>query len=373
MKILVLGGTGHFGERICRRLLGEPNTNLVITSRTQSKAQALATELENTSPGYKVTAESLDLSSPSFRRDLETIAPDIVVHTAGPYQGQSYQVAEACIAIRSHYIDLSDGREFVEGFKQLNNAAKHSGVLAVSGASTLPGLSSAVLDRYRHEFQSIHTMSSSIAPAHQTPRGPSTISAVLSYCGKPFSVLQNGDHVTQYGWQNLQWQNYPELGKRLSAACNVPDLSVIPDYLPGIKTVTFHASLEARWEQLALWGMGWLSRIGLVSNWSKMVPAFDFFSEKFIKFGSDQGGMHIHLSGTDLDGAPKALDWYLKAENNHGPEIPCTPAIILARKLARNELSTRGALPCLGLISLEEFDEETESLAVSWQLASANQ
>lgn len=81
--------------------------------------------------------------------------------------------------------------------------------------------------------------------------------------------------------------------------------------------------------------------------------------------------MHIYLSGIDLKGAPKALNWFLKAENNHGPEIPCTPAIILVRKLARNEIPTRGALPCLGLISLEDFDHETESLAVSWQVEPA--
>lgn len=291
-----------------------------------------------------------------------------MVHTAGPYQGQSYRVAMACIAMKSHYIDLADARDFVEGFEQLNDIAKRAGVLAVAGASTLPGLSSAVVDNFRHEFKSIHTMSSSIAPAHQTPRGRSTISAVLSYCGKPFSVLENGTQKTRYGWQNLRWQHYPELGKRLSAACDVPDLAVMPSYLPDVKTITFHASLEARWEQLALWSMAWFSRIGLVSNWSKLVPTFDFFSKKLIKLGSDRGGMHIHLAGTDADGAVKEINWYLTAENNHGPEIPCTPAIILVRKLAQDKISDRGAKPCLGLISLEDFDRETASLEVSWQI-----
>ena len=46
---------------------------------------------------YKITSASLDQSSDSLERDLESISPDIVVHTAGPYQGQSYRVAEACI------------------------------------------------------------------------------------------------------------------------------------------------------------------------------------------------------------------------------------------------------------------------------------
>ncbi len=80
--------------------------------------------------------------------------------------------------------------------------------------------------------------------------------------------------------------------------------------------------------------------------------------------------MHIHLSGIGKDGEPKDVKWFLTARNNHGPEIPCTPAIILARKLAQDDISTRGALPCLGLISLEDFDHEVEALEISWQVDS---
>lgn len=368
--ILVIGGTGHFGGRICRRLLGEPNTNLVVTSRSISSARNFANGLKQITPDYKVTAESLDQSSDSFERDLERISPDIVVHTAGPYQGQSYRVAEACIATKSHYIDLADGRDFVERFSQLDAPAKNADVLVVAGASTLPGLSSAVVDHFRNHFQTIDTINISIAPAHQTPRGLGTISAVLSYCGKPFNVLENGIQITRYGWQDLRWQQYPELGKRLSAACDVPDLSILQDYLPNTQTVTFHAALEARWEQLALWGMGWLARFGLVTNWAKLVPLFNYISEKLIRLGSDKGGMSIHFSGIGKDGAPKVVKWFLTACDNHGPEIPCTPAIILARKLAQDEISTRGALPCLGLISLEDFDHEIESFEISWRVDS---
>jgi len=366
--ILVIGGTGHFGGRICRRLLGEPNTNLVVSSRSISSAQNLSKELKQIAPDYEVTAASLDQCSDNFERDLEKISPDIVIHTVGPYQGQNYRVAEACVAAKSHYLDLADGREFVEGFAQLDALAKEAGVLLVSGASTLPGLSSAVVDHFRNEFQLIRSINVSIAPAHQTPRGIGTISAVLSYCGKPFKVLENGKQITRYGWQDLRWQQYPDLGKRLSAACDVPDLSILPGYLPGIQTVTFHAALEARWEQLALWCMGWLTRSGVITDWSKLIPLFNIISEKLIRLGSDKGGMHIHFSGIGKDEAPKDIKWFLTAKNNHGPEIPCIPAVILARKLVTDEIRTRGALPCLGLISLEDFDHEVSSLDISWRV-----
>src|SRR3546814_18465544 len=37
---------------------------------------------------------------------LARIAPDIVIHTTGPFQAQDHDVAKACIAQGCHYLDL---------------------------------------------------------------------------------------------------------------------------------------------------------------------------------------------------------------------------------------------------------------------------
>ncbi len=368
-KIVVLGGTGHFGGRICRRLAGEANTTMVVTSRRLADADALAANLRQSSPGASVRAAALDQSSAGFARDLTALSPNIVIHTAGPYQGQNYRVAEACIDCGSHYIDLADGREFVHGIGGLDAAAKSSGVLLVSGASTLPGLSTAVIDMLRSRFDEIHAIEISIAPGHQTPRGAGTVAAVLSYCGVPFKVLKDGHWITMHGWQNMQRQSYPALGFRLSAACDVPDLGLLPEYVAGSRTVTFHAALEAKWEQIALWIMAWLTRGGLVSSWRRSIPLFRSISGRLIRFGSDVGGMHIRLSGVARDGGEKSVSWDLTARQNHGPEIPCVPALVLARKLADDQISKTGAIPCLGLISVEEFDAEVKDLDIDWEIS----
>ncbi len=366
--IVVIGGTGHFGGRICRRLVGEPHTELVVTSRKLASSDALAVELRGLSPGATVRAAALDQSSEDFEHDLAVLEPDIVVHTAGPYQGQDYRVAQACIQCGSHYIDLADGRDFVRNFDRLDEAAKSANVLLVAGASTLPGLSSAVIDLLRPGFSEIHGIEISIAPAHQTPRGIGTVAAVLSYCGKPFQVLSNGNWVTMHGWQNMTMQHYPALGTRLSAACDVPDLALLPAYIPECKTVVFHAALEARWEQVSLWLMGGLTRMGVVRDWNKFLPLFRWMSSRLINLGSDTGGMHVRLSGIGPDQKAQSISWYLTARQNHGPEIPCTPALILARKLAANTISKTGAYPCLGLISLADFDTEVSDLDIDWEI-----
>lgn len=368
-RIVVIGGTGHFGARICRRLVGKNGPELVITSRTLENAQSFADELRSQFPEAPVLAARLDHYSPNLVEELQALTPDVVVHTAGPYQGQSYAVAEACIAMGSHYIDLADGREFVCGFDTLHDDAIERDVLLVTGASTLPGLSSVVIDSVRDRFQAIDSIRISIAPAHQTPRGRSTISAVLSYCGRPFPVLVDGRREMLYGWQDLTCQQYPALGNRLSGACDVPDLELFPDYIAGLQTITFHAALESRREQISLWLMAWLTRAKIVRNWEKLVPAFQWIGDRLIGFGSDSGGMQISISGTGSNGVPKTLRWDLVARRNHGPEIPCTPASIVARKLIDGSVKKRGAIPCLGLFSMEDFELEVSDLDIAWTIS----
>ena len=368
--IVVIGATGHFGGRICRRLVGEPNTKLVVTSRRLRSAETLAEELAAPASGYEITAASLDQSSEEFVAQLANLDPFVVIHTVGPYQGQDYSVARACIQCGSHYVDLADGRAFVEGFDYLNTEALNSNLLLVTGASTLPGLSSAVLDHLKSDLTVIREVEISIAPAHQTPRGLGTMAAVLSYCGKPFKVLESGHWVTRFGWQNLRMQSYPTIGKRLSGACDVPDLGLLPAHIESLETVTFHAALEAWWEQLSLWLMAWLTRIGIVRDWTRFLSGFDRLSRKLIGLGSSSGGMHVRISGISNSGEEIEKFWYLSAKDNHGPEIPCSPALVIARNLVKGKIQRRGALPCFGLMTLRDFDEEVSNLNISWKVMS---
>ena len=364
-KILVLGGTGHFGARICRRLAGISGIELIVTSRDLFRAEVLVDELSEQYPDASISAAALDQEAGDFEAELRNINPFAVVHTAGPYQGRDYRVAHACIEAGSHYIDLADARGFVAEFERLHDQAVAADVLLVSGASTLPGLSSAVIGRHRDRFHQIESIEVSIAPAQRSPRGLGTVAAVLSYCGRPFDALVDGRWQTQHGWQGLRRQQYPALGRRLSAVCDVPDLELLPRMLPGVRNVSFHAALEMRSEHLALWFMAWLTRANIVADWSKYARSFVRLGRRMRRFGSDRGGMRIRLLGRGRDNEPVEVDWNLLALDNHGPEIPCTPAVVLVRKLLRDEVFVRGALPCLEMFTEDEFMQELQGFSIS--------
>lgn len=53
-------------------------------------------------------------------------------------------MARACIALGCHYVNLADARAFVAGIDALDADARSGNVLVVSGASSVPCLTSAV-------------------------------------------------------------------------------------------------------------------------------------------------------------------------------------------------------------------------------------
>jgi hypothetical protein len=61
------------------------------------------------------------------------------------------------------------------------------------------------------------------------------------------------------------------------------------------------------------------------------------------------------MSGNGQDGRPLSLTWHVLAGQNHGPNIPCGASIALVRKLNNESNFRRGAMPCVGLLTVEEY------------------
>lgn len=196
-RVVVLGGFGHFGARIVRALAATTQVHVIAAGRHPGDA---ATKWPGSAPGSISTCR-LDIDASDFAAQLAATGADAVVHTAGPFQGQDYAVAQCCLQAGMHYIDLADGRAFVRDFPAaMGAAARHAQRVAISGASTLPALSSAVIDALSPRFSALHEIRMVIAPAQGTPLGLATVRAVLSYCGTPFSWWQAGRWQQVVGW-----------------------------------------------------------------------------------------------------------------------------------------------------------------------------
>lgn len=363
-RVLILGGYGTFGRRISRELAQERDIHVLIAGRDLHRGQTLVRELDGTIPEASVEAIGCDITDVDFAQTLRKLAVAAVVNTCGPFQHRDYHLAEDCIRAGIHYVDLADAREYVAGFSTLDALAKQHGVLAVTGASTVPALAAAVIDHLASDL-ALRSIDYGISPGNRTPRGLATVRSILSYCGKPFLQWRDGRWIEVHGWQGLRRRLYPTpMGKRWLSYCNVPDLSLFPARYPQARDVVFRAGLELSLLHLGTWLLSWLARAHLVADWSRYAAVLLRVSEWLERGGSDVGGMHVSVVGTDANRRTVRRTWQLIARSGDGPQVPCTPSVVLTKKLLRGETACQGAMPCLGLLTLDELRQALVPFAV---------
>ncbi|HEY9253573.1 MAG TPA: saccharopine dehydrogenase NADP-binding domain-containing protein [Stenotrophomonas sp.] len=353
-RILVLGGYGHFGARIVRALAADGNVEVIVAGRSASR-QGPAMFADLPQQAWLQYAD-LDSTSPELVAELSRWRPALVIHTAGPFQGQGYEVAEACLRAGAHYIDLADGRDFVREFPaRIDAAARAANRAALTGASTLPAISSAVVDALRGRFERLHEIDIVIAPAQRTPLGLATVRAVLSYCGVPFRCWRDGRWQETVGWRRPRWVSFPHLRPRLASPCDVPDHDLLVERYPGVRSVSFRAALELPLLSRALAAIATLRQWGVPVPMAELAPLFARVGRRFDRFGSELGGMTIELRG-QRGQQRRVVRWDLTAPALHGPEIPCLAAVLLARRLASGHALPVGASACMGLLTLADFE-----------------
>jgi len=351
MRVVVIGGYGNFGARVCRGLAASA-MEVIAAGRHPDEGERAFGDLP-------VKHARLDHSAPDFATSLKRLAPDLVIHCAGPFQVQSYSVARAALAAGSHYFDLADARQFVARFSQnMQSAARAANRLAVSGASSVPALSSAVISSLKERLPVIEEIQIAIAPGQLAPRGRATLAAVFSYAGRSFKWVNDGAWCDAWGWQELKRLRFYGLGPRWAAACDVPDLELFPRIYPGVRTVEFRAALELSVQQSALWLAASLRRHGVQVPLERWAGVLGWIAARMNVFGGTLGGMLVTVSGRRADGSRARAEWHLTADALHGPEIPCMPAVLLARKLAAGSIAQRGAFACTGFLSLADFERE---------------
>jgi saccharopine dehydrogenase-like NADP-dependent oxidoreductase len=350
-RVLVIGGYGNFGSYIAQCLARDADIKLLIGGRSAEKATAFIDTLTTAHPAE---AHSLDIDS-DLDEALARIAPDIVIHTTGPFQTQDHRVARACIAHGVHYLDLADARDFVATIGDLDAAARAADVLVVSGASSVPCLTAAVIDDCLPDFSELHEVDYGISAAQHTNRGLATTSAVLSYVGKPMLMLRDGEMETVYGWEDTHAEHYGELGWRLFGNCDIPDLALFPKRYPTLRSMRFAAGHELKLLHFGTRMLGVLVRMGLMQSLGNHAENLLRLAFLFDRFGSGRSGFHMILKGTGHDGGTLERRFRLIARSGHGPYIPCMPAILLARELAAGRMAKRGATPCVDLIDLATY------------------
>jgi uncharacterized protein DUF4166/saccharopine dehydrogenase-like protein len=365
LTVLIVGGYGTFGGRLAR-LLGDVNgLTLLIGGRSLARAQAFCARAPEFRSGEQqlcsgeaslgATAARMDaLGRPAiegvfshlrpvlFDRDadltaqLRALGPDVVVDASGPFQSygdRPYRLVEACIECGIHYLDLADSAEFVSGIGRYDEDARARGVFVLSGVSSFPVLTAAVVRSLSAQMVRVDGIIAGIAPSPYANVGLNVIRAIAGYAGKPVR-LRDG-RVAYCFNDTVRYTIAPPgvlpLRPTEFSLVDVPDLQLMVHLWPTVRTVWMGAGpTPAIWHRL-LRGFAWLVRIRLLPSLSWLASLMHWATNAF-RWGEHRGGMFVRVEGVDAAGSPVARSWHLLAEGDAGPFIPSMACEAIIRK-----------------------------------------
>jgi glutathione peroxidase-family protein len=359
MKVLILGGYGTFGGRLAQLLAVDKRITLLIAGRSLPKAQAFCERLV---PGASRGALRFDRDGDALAQ-IRAAAPNLVVDATGPFQcygEDTYRIIKACLALGIDYLDLADGADFVAGVSQFDREARELGVLILSGVSSFPVLTAAVLRRLSQGMATLDTVVGGIAPSPYAGVGMNVIRAIASYSGKRIAMVRAGQPSVGIAMtESLRYTISPPgrlpLRNIRFSLVEVPDLQVLPKLWPGLKSLWMGAGLVPQILHRMLNGLAWLVRLRLLHSLLPFAPLIYQVSNR-VRWGEHRGGMFVAITGTDEHGAAETRSWHLLAEGEDGPLIPSMACQALIERCLASRRPAVGARAATTDLELEDYE-----------------
>lgn len=358
LKVVVLGGYGTFGRRLVELLSDEPGLTIVIAGRSRAKADALRAEL---SPQAIVLSAELDRNG-DIDVALAALQPNIFVDATGPFQvygAEPYRIVEACLRHGVNYLDFSDASAFTEGIARFDALARERGIFALSAVSSAPALSAAAARWLAEGMSVVETVESGIAPSPFAGLGRNVIEAITSYAGEPFTLLRSGKLSTARGLTETRRMTICPPGSlplkcRTFALVDVPDLTVMQDVLPGLRSSWFGAGTAP---------MVYLQLLVLLARLRRfrLMPAIGIFAGLFhrianrLTWGERRGGMYVRIAGRDEGGRAVSKSWHLLADGDTGPSVPAMAIDAIIRWCLAGRPPPPGARHAAAELVLDDF------------------
>ena len=356
MKLLILGGYGVFGGRLVRLLADVADLEIIVSGRSEERARRFC---DGWTGAARVRPLALDRSAVAIALRIDR--PDLVVDASGPFQDYGhdpYRVVEACIEAGIGYCDFADAADFVFGMSRYDQAAKAAGVFILSGVSSFPVLTAAVL-REMARTTEIISVEGGIAPSPYAGIGLNLMRAVVGYAGTPVKLWRDGKPGVGIGLAESRRftiavpRRIPLRNIRFSLV-DVPDLQVIPPVHPAMTDIWMGAGPvpESLHRVLNLLAKA-RARLRLPS-FASLSPLFYAVLNR-MWFGEHRGGMFVRVAGV-AEGRPVQRSWHLIAEGDDGPLIPSMAIEGIVRKLIMGVRPHLGARSGVGALDLADYD-----------------
>ena len=306
-RVLVIGcgGVANVAIRKCC-MLPEVFTELCIASRTKSKCDALAAELQDQTATKITTAQVNADSVEELCALINSYKPDLVMNIALPYQDLT--VMEACLACKVNYMDTAnyepentddpawkaayEKRCKEKGFSALFDYSyqwayrerfEQAGLTALLGCGFDPGVSQAYCAwAKKHEFDEIDTIDilDCNGGDHGYPFATNFNPEVnLREVSAPGSYWENGHWVEIPPMAIKREYDFDQVGHKDMYLLHHEEIESLAENIPEVKRIRFFMTFG----QSYLTHMKCLENVGMLSTTPVMFEGHEIVPIKFLK------------------------------------------------------------------------------------------
>jgi saccharopine dehydrogenase-like NADP-dependent oxidoreductase len=344
-RIVVLGGYGAVGQRICAAISRLPYVECVVAGRNPRSArrvarQILATPLQLDAEDEQAVAQQL-------------VGSWIVVDAAGSFQQRSPTVAQFCARNGIHYLDLSDDRSYSAKILKLDSQAKRGGGAIVTGAGTLPGLASVLVDSLRNQFSKLEEIHVHASFGGQVPYGAGSAGSLLTSVGTPIRVKVRGRWRQEYYWTRPQSIAFPApVGRRRTYLVDVPAADSFVQHYDA-QTIEFHSGTQAGILNRVLSLYGWLRRRGTLTS-ARSGRIAHRLARALATGTSRSSGIVVFIKGVEQG---DLVTHSVALVEDAGDELGIVTSLIqtLVQRWTESETAEPGAVSAVGLLDLESL------------------
>lgn len=342
-KVLVVGGTGHFGRLLVDDLLRFANCSLIVASRHRLRSDRFETVVA-------------DLHDPaSLEAALSGVS--IAICAAGPFQVLPTTLVEICLRRRVHYIDLADDRNFVLKIHSLVPHEADNLPAICTGWSTVPALSGLLTRIASDGLDEVDTVYIHMAPGNRLPRGEATMASLFHSVGQRFTVLNDGKWRTVRGCtQPRSFPFPPPIGPRWGYLIDVPDHALFPAIFHA-RTVEFRTASELRILNSAVSLLGSLIEKNVVRSWVPWTKILQRGAALPGFLGHDWGALGVEVMG--FDGERQVTRRVSLTAHSDGQRIAVMPASVMTAMLASGP-KHRGLISPAYWLTREQLVSECE-------------
>ncbi|MEI6621391.1 MAG: saccharopine dehydrogenase NADP-binding domain-containing protein [Actinomycetes bacterium] len=241
--VLVLGGYGNAGAKICDLLLAHSEHTVRIGGRHPDRAQSLADELGATNPAWPARLQSVRVDA-ADRANLDSALEgvDLCIAAAGTSQDATTAV-RAALASAADYLDIQVSRAKADRLLAMDAEARASGVTVVTDGGFHPGVPAAMVRYADRRLGGIERarVASVIAVdwAALRPVADSTVAEMMEEF-RDFSY----EEYRSGRWGSagaLPTFSFPApFGQRKAAAMGLAEMHQLTAALPGLRETGFY-------------------------------------------------------------------------------------------------------------------------------------